>query len=106
MYKDYSNQLVCQRKGYAKNPSKVIAKVKERREQIKKWFTEYKSNLSCIRCGEDTIVCLDFHHLDPTKKEMCIARAVNRGWSKERILREANKCLVLCKNCHAKIHDK
>jgi hypothetical protein len=45
-----------------------------------------------------------FHHTDPTKKEISLALAVTRAWGKKRILAEAEKCIVLCANCHIKHH--
>lgn len=61
----------------------------------------------CLRCGETDMVCLDFHHRDPTQKIFGIAR-VNRGRgrarSTEEIRNEISKCVVLCANCHRRLH--
>lgn len=57
----------------------------------------------CIICGFDRYPCsLDFHHKnrrvkDPNYRSM-------RGWSWKKILIELEKCILLCKNCHAAIH--
>lgn len=66
---------------------------------------EYKSELKCQVCGENDIVCLDFHHNNPDEKEYNISHMVSRGYSKERIMKEINKCSVLCANCHRKLHS-
>jgi hypothetical protein len=75
-----------------------------RKNRIREWILEYKSGLVCICCGEKTTACLDFHHLDQSKKEKSLGFARNQGWGKERILKEMKKCIVLCSNCHRKLH--
>lgn len=50
------------------------------------------------------MACLEFHHKDPSKKEVTLSRAVNNGWSIERMEKEIAKCVVLCANCHRKLH--
>ena len=77
-----------------------------RRHVIAEWFVSLKSSLVCARCGEDHPGCLQFHHADPTQKEIGVSDAVRRGWSRKRILAELAKCEVLCANCHAKHHAK
>jgi hypothetical protein len=54
-------------------------------------------------CGFDKYSCsLDFHHKDPSVKSPKYSSL--RGWSWERILLEIEKCILLCKNCHAAVH--
>lgn len=77
-----------------------------RRRELVAWFMELKGQLACARCGEDHPGCLQFHHPDPTAKEISVCDAVRRGWSRKRILSELSKCEVLCANCHAKHHAK
>lgn len=59
----------------------------------------------CHFCLEAEVCCLDFHHLEPGLKEFCISYACNVGYSWKRILEEVKKCVVVCKNCHAKLHE-
>ena len=59
----------------------------------------------CEKCGYDlNISALEFHHVDPTIKEFSLdSRNIsNRSWDK--ILLEANKCKLLCSNCHKEVH--
>ena len=63
---------------------------------------EYKQTLSCTACNENESVCLDFHHLDPTKKDFVISNSTNKSW--KLIMEEISKCVVLCSNCHRKVH--
>jgi hypothetical protein len=47
-------------------------------------------------------VALDIHHVDPKKKDPDFKRM--RGWAWDRIKNELDKCMLLCKNCHAAHH--
>jgi hypothetical protein len=105
-YKITANQLACQRRWYSKNKEKVVKLVARRRKEIKVWLRDLKTTLKCSRCPEDHWACLDFHHSDPSQKDIGVAQAVRNGWSRKRILDEIFKCEVLCKNCHAKEHAK
>lgn len=60
----------------------------------------------CTQCEESRSWCLDFHHLDPTEKDANISTMVRKGLSFHRISEEIDKCVVLCKNCHADMHHK
>ena len=90
---------------YAKNKEKRKDQIKSRRHDLAVWFQEYKSSLCCTRCPENHPSCLQFHHNDPTEKEIEISKAITNGWSKDRILKEIEKCTVLCANCHCKEHS-
>lgn len=90
---------------YQKNKDKRQKQVYKRREKIREWFNSYKKKLKCNRCGFDHIAALDFHHKDDNK-EYNISEIVSGGYSKETILKEIEKCEVLCRNCHAIEHWK
>lgn len=66
-------------------------------------YNEWKAQQKCTMCPEDDPACLDLHHLDPTEKEATLA-SVSRSWSWEKMEQEIKKCIVVCRNCHAKIH--
>jgi hypothetical protein len=74
------------------------------RQDLKDWFVRYKRTLKCVSCSENHPACLDFHHINPSHKEYDIALMVQRGFNKNRIIAEMQKCAVLCANCHRKIH--
>jgi len=79
--------------------------VKARVADLQAWFRQYKRGLACELCGESEPACLEFHHLDPTRKDATLSRVIAyRGWSVARVLEEAAKCAVLCANCHRKVH--
>ena len=95
------------RRWYEKDREAQIERVQRRKKQLRVWLSSYKATLSCQQCGEDHPATLDFHHRDPATKDASIYEAIERrGWGKERILREIDKCDVLCSNCHRKTHWK
>lgn len=60
---------------------------------------------SCTICGYNkTITALDYHHIDPTKKEMLLSVACSNGTSWKKIIQEARKCTMVCCRCHREIH--
>ena len=89
--------------GYSKY---TVMRNAKRSNTLRKWLLEYKKQLKCNKCGESDIACLDFHHVDPSKKEIIISRAINNRWSVNRLKSEIEKCEVLCSNCHRKLHYK
>lgn len=77
---------------------------KDRRDKIRDWFIDLKSTLKCSHCSENHPAVLDFHHEDPSMKEFNISSMIKRRNSIETIESEIEKCIVLCANCHRKLH--
>jgi len=92
------------REWYHKNKVHAKKEIARRREELKAWMREFKAGLSCKKCGENHPAALQFHHLNPGEKDMNISETIHNGWSKKKIQKEMAKCIVLCANCHAKIH--
>lgn len=63
---------------------------------------EWKESRGCLICKEKDYVCLDLHHLDPSVKEADPSKLASKSFSA--FLKEAEKCVVLCSNCHRKVH--
>ena len=58
----------------------------------------------CAICGyNDCDEALDFHHVTPWNKKFQVC-ATNMCRKNEDIIEEVNKCILLCKNCHTKLH--
>ena len=99
---------LCQRavsaEWYKNNKKRQQKNVQLNKQRLKECLVEHKRRLSCSVCSESESICLDFHHLDPKEKDFNIAEASfnGKGWST--ILKEINKCVVLCSNCHRKVH--
>jgi hypothetical protein len=66
----------------------------------RKKISDWKAERGCLKCGEKDPACLDMHHPDPTVKD----GDPSRMGKFETFLKEAEKCVVLCRNCHAKVH--
>lgn len=57
----------------------------------------------CKLCGyAKTVAALQFHHLDPSQKDMRLGSGNTVAF--ERLVTEAEKCIMVCSNCHAEIH--
>jgi hypothetical protein len=72
------------------------------RERNRDYIASIKSSSCCKICQEPDSCCLDFHHL--TDKKYNVAEMPALGLSLELIQEEIDKCVVLCSNCHKKLH--
>lgn len=73
-----------------------------RRRIVKAKLVEYKGG-KCERCGYDKCLsALQFHHIDPSKKELKVS-STSRSFESLKI--EVDKCSLLCANCHMELHD-
>lgn len=71
------------------------------RNKKKEELVEYKGG-KCEICGYNKcITALHFHHKDPNEKDFSISR---KSYSFEKLKEEADKCILVCANCHAEIH--
>lgn len=87
---------------YCKKCNNEITKAAQK--NFKKVAVEHKGG-KCISCGENALCCLDFHHLDPTKKDYSISSDLrNLGRLNDKAKTELDKCILLCSNCHRKVH--
>jgi hypothetical protein len=72
------------------------------REAARKVVIQAKSH-GCVLCSESEPTCLDFHHVRG-KKEFSLGDVMRGRYSVARIEAELAKCIVVCANCHRKIH--
>jgi predicted HNH restriction endonuclease len=74
--------------------------VSRRRRKVKRQLVE-EAGGRCRLCGFDEHpAALQFHHLDPEEKEFHLGgQGHSRGIARMRA--EAEKCILLCANCHA-----
>ena len=91
-------------KAYERNPSKFIFRTNQARKKIRDWVNQIKQSRGCMICPEKEVACLDFHHKNPHLKTFTIKELVDKKNSQENILAEISKCVVLCANCHRKVH--
>ncbi len=96
----------CANKAARESYKKHALKAKERAAGSRDWLysliSEIKSKYSCCICGEKEGCCLDFHHINDDKLES-VSNFVRKK-SPQAIFDEINKCVVVCANCHRKIH--
>ena len=72
-----------------------------RRNKIK--LVKYKGG-KCEICGYNKCIgALEFHHLNPTEKDFGLSCGNTK--SLEKLKAEADKCIMVCANCHREIHE-
>lgn len=88
---------------YADRAEYLKKAVAKRRKTIRQKLVEYKGG-SCFLCGYNKSVdALDLHHIDASTKEFGISSGgLTRSW--DRVRAEADKCVLVCANCHREIH--
>ena len=101
-WKEYQRQRNLKKsKNYQKNnPEKYV----NYKRNIKQKLIEYKGG-ECEICGYKKLCpsAYDFHHPNPENKEFTIS---GRSFGFETAKKEVDKCQLLCRRCHAEIHDE
>jgi hypothetical protein len=92
-------------KHYQQNKGKYAESSRSSRLAKKIWYSELMEDKFCQDCGETDTIVLEWHHLNPSKKDMSIADMFTRR-GKKTILEEIEKCVCLCANCHRRLHHK
>ena len=77
------------------------AKARKRLE-IRLFIDEAKASTGCCFCGENFPAALDYHHVGD--KEGTIAAFRINKWDMLVVAAEMAKCVVVCANCHRKVH--
>ena len=73
-------------------------------ERLRTKFMEYKKGLKCEKCGEGDSNILVFHHSSRNEKEYDVSSMYCSGPGWDKIKKEIDNCIVLCANCHRKLH--
>jgi hypothetical protein len=82
-----------------KNPNKKKEYNKKLYDKVKLFQQTFMKNNPC-ECGVSDIECLDYHHIDQQTMEKRIPSIHTFNKSIEEMI----KCIVVCANCHRKIH--
>jgi len=101
--KKRERQREYNRRYYLNNKPTAYARAEEGRKKAKAAWAAWKSTLSCSYCGESHPATLDFHHIIKDNKQSInrlLAKNAFRAAKEEAV----EKCIVLCSNCHRKIH--
>lgn len=90
------------RQFYKDHPDPYKKRAKEHKKRLASHLLEFANNLKiergCFFCQENTLCVLDFHHVI---KGSPVTRETNSLISFQT---EINKCIIVCANCHRKIH--
>ena len=96
----------CNKSSYQRSRNKNIERYRQvqkaRQNQNAKTIREWKEQQGCKCCKESFGPCLELHHLDSREKEADPSQLAT--YSTARFMKEAKKCIVVCANCHRKIH--
>lgn len=93
-------QREADRRYYLSNKDKVRKRAKVFHKKVMDYINSRKS-IGCYICSEKDIACLDFHHLRDKVTE--VAKLIGND-NLTQIKTEIDKCVVLCANCHRKLH--
>jgi hypothetical protein len=100
-YKDPIKQKQAQHESYLRNKDKYIKRNTKYREYLRDWLREIKGNGPCMDCGlEWPSFVLHYHHRNPKEKHDGVSKMVTEKRKKELILKEIEKCDLICSNCH------
>jgi hypothetical protein len=76
--------------------------VSDHRRRLKSILVAEAGGGCCI-CGYDKhITALEFHHIDPSRKVLAISQN-GVTLSLDALRAEAEKCVLVCSNCHAEL---
>ncbi len=81
----------------------MTKQVINRQRAYKKFYIKQKGGC-CQVCSFDKYDgALEFHHIDPSKKDASMSSMTRKPDSPE-VQAELKKCILLCSNCHKMIH--
>ncbi|MDO8676687.1 MAG: hypothetical protein Q7K16_03515 [Candidatus Azambacteria bacterium] len=77
----------------------INSRIKKKRELVKMFGGK------CKMCSYNRYIgSLDFHHVNSATKKFALSvKGLCYAWKD--ILREAKKCVLLCKNCHTEVEN-
>jgi len=85
--------------------------MKDSSENVTTWRKNLKRralqlfNNKCACCNYDKCAAaLEFHHLEPEHKDFSISKAYSEPKAWDIIVKELEKCVLVCANCHREIH--
>jgi hypothetical protein len=92
------------REKYLRNKETHRKSWEKRSSRNREWSDRDKMERGCLWCGYRKYArALHYHHHN-NDKEQCVSRLCSQGSSLDRVMKEAEKCIGLCANCHAEAH--
>jgi len=92
------------KKHYKDNKPAYVKRNRASVRKIREYLNDLKRHGKCCQCPEDNDACLDFHHIGSTQKNFSIAQFSSKTHSLSKVKEEVGKCILVCSNCHRKIH--
>ncbi|MEK7578544.1 MAG: hypothetical protein AAB456_02400 [Patescibacteria group bacterium] len=108
---NYMNCKICGTKTqFVYNNLKIClcagCKTQTKRRALKRRLVLSKGG-ACEICGYNrSLNALDFHHLDSEEKDNSVSNYIQVAGNFTKAVKEAEKCMLVCSNCHREIHDK
>lgn len=101
------------KKSRNKRRSKDLAYVENERERAREYYHSYikdrnreildKYKTPCVKCGYSNKMVIEYHHINPNEKSFNIGGSLSKK-NLESIPSEVEKCVCMCRNCHAEFH--
>lgn len=88
----------------SKKPILYAESRKQSKRKARDQYMNEKRALGCACCTETEPICLEWHHTHPAEKDIDPNKL--RNYSARRREAETDKCILVCSNCHKKIHAK
>lgn len=102
-YADKKREKAAKHANYLANSEAFKVRTLARRKAVKEWIDKLKAVSKCSQCPENHPACLQFHHLDRRLKIKSINHMAHNA-SLKSVQAEIAKCIILCSNCHFKLH--
>ena len=100
-----ATKFVLEKRGYYRCVFCRSEATSRRRKKVKHALVAERGG-SCERCGYNKCInALEFHHKDETQKDFNLSQT-GKTLSLETLRKEADKCELVCANCHREIHDE
>ena len=97
-----NNELSGKQRSFCSINCKNKYYVTENRRKVKRKLVEHFGG-KCVLCGYDkSYSALQFHHVNKDKSFGIAASGLTRSYKD--LLNEAEKCILICANCHAEQH--
>lgn len=100
----FINVIKKTKKNAEERKKDVVKNVIDWRKRKKIQLVQYKGG-KCQNplCGYNRCyTALDFHHINAKEKDFAIS---GKSYSFERLRKEVDKCVLVCRNCHSEIHE-
>jgi hypothetical protein len=98
--KDYWQEYISKPENRKKHREKSRKRATINRQKIFEFVRKLKEGQPCTDCGNSyPYYVMHYDHLGD--KEECVSILKAQGATKKRILKEIEKCELVCANCHA-----